>query len=147
MSSENKENVKKVKIKIVYDNFIDKYTKKIYNLGETEVTEHRLNEILDVEKSTGVKLIEIIDKEYLENKCNEDVTIDDDNSEDSNIEESNITNDESDVSEESDNDNPEDSESYDNEVTDNNKNSNNDAKNDVNANKKANKKGKSSASK
>lgn len=142
MFNKNKENAKKVKIKIVYDNFIDKYTKKIYNLGETEVTEHRLNEILDVEKSTGVKLIEIIDKEYLEGNCNEDVTIDDDNIEDSDIEDSNTTNDESDESEESDKDDPEDGESSNNEV-DNNKNSNNDAKNDVNANKK----GKSSASK
>lgn len=143
MFNKNKENAKKVKIKIVYDNFIDKYTKKIYNLGETEVTEHRLNEILDVEKSTGVKLIEIIDKEYLENNCNEDVTIDDDNIEDSDIEDSNTTNDEADESEESDKDNPEDGESSNNEVDNNNKNSNNNAKNDVNANKK----GKSSASK
>ena len=143
MFNKNKESAKKVKIKIVYDNFIDKYTKKIYNLGETEVTEHRLNEILDAEKSTGVKLIEIIDKEYLESNCNEDVTIDDDNIEDSDIEDSNTTNDESDKSEESGKDDSEDSESPNNEVDNNNKNSNNNVKNDVNANKK----GKSSASK
>lgn len=72
MFKNNKKDVKMVKIKIVYDNFVSKYTKQLYKLGDLEVTEKRLNEMLELEKSTGVKLIEIIDKEYLDNNSNDD---------------------------------------------------------------------------
>ena len=60
MSKKNKEN--KIKVNVIYDNFINKYTKTRYPLGEMEVTEKRLAEILKLEKETGVKLIEVIDE-------------------------------------------------------------------------------------
>lgn len=61
MSKKNKD-VKNVKVRVVYDNFINKYTKTKYPLGEMEVTEKRLAEILEVEKKHGVKLIEVINE-------------------------------------------------------------------------------------
>ena len=77
MFKNNKKDVKMVKIKIVYDNFVNKYTKQLYKLGDLEVTEKRMNEMLELEKSTGVKLIEIIDKEYLSNNSNDDESFSD----------------------------------------------------------------------
>lgn len=57
----------KIKVNIIYDNFINKYTNKVYPLGETEISKERLNEILDVERKNGVKLIEIIDNKNTNN--------------------------------------------------------------------------------
>lgn len=62
MSKKNNKDVKMIKVRVVYDNFINKYTKTKYPLGEMEVTEKRLAEILKVEKESGVKLIEVIDE-------------------------------------------------------------------------------------
>lgn len=62
MSKKNNKNEKKIKVIVVYDNFINKYTKTKYPLGEMEVTEKRLAEILKVEEESGVKLIEVIDE-------------------------------------------------------------------------------------
>ena len=75
MAKKNKEN--KIKVNVIYDNFINKYTKKKYPLGEMEVTESRLAEILKVEEESGVKLIEVID----ENATNGD----EENGEDTNV--------------------------------------------------------------
>lgn len=62
MSKKNNKNEKKIKVIVVYDNFINKYTKTRYPLGEMEVTEKRLAEILKLEEESGVKLIEVIDE-------------------------------------------------------------------------------------
>lgn len=62
MSKKNNKVEKMIKINVVYNNFINKYTKKKYPLGETEVTEKRLAEILKLEKDRGIKLIEVIEE-------------------------------------------------------------------------------------
>ena len=77
MSKKNNKDVKMIKVRVVYDNFINKYTKTKYPLGEMEVTEKRLAEILKVEEESGVELIEVID----ENATNGD----EENGEDTNV--------------------------------------------------------------
>lgn len=62
MAKTNKKEVKKIKVKIVYSNFVDKYTKKPIPVGtEISMTEDRVNKNLENEKAMGVKLIEILD--------------------------------------------------------------------------------------
>lgn len=65
---------KKIKVKIVYDNFVNKYTKKKYPFNEIiEVTEKRLGEIVELEKTSGKKLIEIIDDTPKADDTNKDI--------------------------------------------------------------------------
>lgn len=77
MSKKNNKDVANVKVRVVYDNFINKYTKKKYPLGEMEVTEKRLAEILELQEKHGVQLIEVIN----ENATNGD----EENGEDTNV--------------------------------------------------------------
>lgn len=138
MFNKNKEKVKMVKINIIYDNFVDKYTKKLYKLGKAEVTENRLNEILELEKTTGVKLIEVIDKEYLENNHNDDANIENDTLEGSNIEEGNTIEGKSGDGEKGDETDSKESESSDEGIIDENKNSNDDVAKDTDKKGKSN---------
>jgi hypothetical protein len=74
MAKANKKEEKKIKVKIVYDNFVNKYTKKRYTLNEViEVTDKRLGEILELEKTSGKKLIEIIDDTPKADDTNKDI--------------------------------------------------------------------------
>ena len=58
----NKKEVKKIEVRIVYDNFIDKYTKKHVPINTImPMDENRINKTLEKEKEKGVKLIEILD--------------------------------------------------------------------------------------
>ena len=74
----NKENniEKTIKVQIVYDNFKNKYTKKVYKLNEViDVTEKRLNEIRKAEEKSGKTLIKVLEDDAIDTKV-DDTNID-----------------------------------------------------------------------
>lgn len=80
MAKANKKEEKKIQVKIVYGSFKDKYTKKMYQLGEViEVTEKRLEEIKALEITSGKKLIEVIEETPINNDTVEDIGVEKEN--------------------------------------------------------------------
>lgn len=79
MAKTNNKEEKTIKVQIVYSNFKNKYTKKVYELNEViDVTEKRLNEIRKAEEKNRMTLIKVLDDEN-ENTEVDDTNIDDEN--------------------------------------------------------------------
>lgn len=67
MAKANNKEEKTIKVQIVYSNFKNKYTKKVYELNEViDVTEKRLNEIRKVEETSGVTLIKVLEDDAID---------------------------------------------------------------------------------